>query len=34
MMNAARSMWGCTNPIPGCLPMERTYRWAVRRSKR
>jgi hypothetical protein len=32
--NAALSMCGCTCPIPARLPMERTQRWAVRRSRR
>lgn len=32
MMKAARSMCGCTAPSPARLPMERTQRWAVRRS--
>lgn len=34
MMNAARSMCGCTAPIPARLAVERTHRWAVRRSSR
>ena len=34
MMNAARSMWGCTSPIPARLPIEWTQRCAVRRSRR
>jgi len=34
MMDAARSMCGWTAPSPARLPMERTPRWAVRRSSR
>lgn len=33
MMNAARSMCGCTAPTPARLPIERPHRWAVRRSR-
>ena len=34
MMNPARSMCGWTWPSPARLPIDRTQRWAVRRSRR
>ena len=34
MMNAALSMCGWTGPMPARLAIERTQRWAVRRSRR